>query len=234
MRQQQRLEGRRLDADGSGGGTSEASIVAAALLRATDVPGDEKGAVSSETEDVLPKDAGRVPECRRYVDAVRKGAHHRASNRFVDTSSRPPVAVSDAVEVYPSPSVVAGQAELFKDPATSTCLEGVLRIELGKELSSVGATLGAVHVTPLEPPALGDHAFALRVSVTITQLGQQLELVRDQIGVGVGRYAVTLDVGLSTPEALTPTARDQLLGRMTQVEQAVGPKVVDRMRAAGA
>ncbi len=69
---------------------------------------------------------------------------------------------------------------------------------------------------------------------TITQLGQQLELVRDQIGVGVGRYAVTLDVGLSTPAALTPTARDQLLGRMTQIEQAVGPKVVSRMRAAGA
>jgi hypothetical protein len=105
---------------------------------------------------------------RRFAAAARTGTHRRASNRFGDTSSRPPVAVSDRVEVYPSPSVVAGQAELFKDPATSACLEGVLRIELGRELPAGTAS------------------------------------------------------------------RDQLLSRMTQIEQAVAPKVIDRMRAAGA
>jgi|GEM_PF-5489047 hypothetical protein len=195
--------------------TKVQTIVAAGLLRGSDLPGYSQRPPGTNSSD-FDQLAKGVPGCEAFVSALVHGSHRQKSPRF----TRGGVHVDDSVDFYGSAADIAGQVDLFRDPATLPCLRDALRKGLTEQLGTT-ATIDALDVSPIAVNEVGDGQFALRFTITIDQNGQKSTILMDLVGVAVGRFALSF-ISQGTTE------------QVAELETTLIPKVVDRMKQAGA
>ncbi len=194
---------------------SHDNVVTAGLLRAADLPTwTHKPSSSASTAAEVKKLAAGIPTCANLVAKVNDGRHSAKSPDFSKADSR----VSDSIDVYDSATEVAGQLDLYLDPTTIDCYRDLFR----KTFSDEGLTVDSLDVSPIAVDHIGDGEFGFRLTTTITRAGQTQHLLSDQIGVQLGKYALSFEVFAPDTAGLA------------QLETTLLPKIVDRMKQAGA
>ncbi len=190
-------------------------VVTAGLLRPSDLPGwTHKPSSSASTAAEVKKLAAGIPTCANLVAKVNDGGHSAKSPDFRKAGSR----VSDSIDVYDSAAAVAEQLDLYLDPTTIDCYRDLFR----KTFTDEGLTVDSLDVSPIAVDHIGDAEFGYRLTTTITNAGQTQTVLSDQIGVQIGKYALSFEVFAPDTAGLA------------QLETTLLPEVVDRMKKAGA
>ncbi|MEP6624268.1 MAG: hypothetical protein ABJC79_07480 [Acidimicrobiia bacterium] len=199
----------------SGPLTETQRVVGAGMVVAADVPG---AVMRPRTPSGLSdREAQKVASCRSFLDRKRDGFLERRSHPF----TRNGVTVRSATSAHSTSGEVATQLDLARDPATFTCVGDLLRKLVTARLPAT-TTLDHLSVSPIAVNEVGDDVSALRVTTALTAGTQQTTELTDIIDVQVGRYRLRLDVDARTTAELA------------EVETTLLPKLVDRMKRAGA
>ncbi len=167
------------------------------------------------TAQISPKLASGVAGCEHFLEVVREGERSDNSRVF----ERDDVQVSTTVEMYPSPAAVSAQLDLLRDPTTLIC-ERALFLKFLTE--GEAGTVNSIDVSPIAIDPLGDGEFASRITASIDAVGQPITLLTDRVGVQVGKFAFSFEVFGTT------------VAELAELETTLLPKLVDRMRQAGA
>ncbi len=196
--------------------STDHAVIAAGLIRASDLPGYSHKPPSTDSSSDIDRVAKGLPECARFVAARKDGTSKQKSPQFQLGDSH----VDDSVDVYASSTIVAGQLDLYRDPTTLACIRAVFQKVLTDRIGSQG-TIDKLDISPIAINELGDGSFAFRLTVAFTANGQSTTLLFELAGVAVGRYTIAFN-----PDGTT--------AQIAELETTLLPKLVDRMKQAGA
>ena len=195
--------------------STDQRVIGAGLIRPSDLPGWVHGPKSDGPDPDPAQLARGVAGCENFVKVVRKGDHKRDSETFEHGDQQ----VSDTIEVYPSTAAISTQLELSRDPSTLSCERDLFRKLLTVRLHS---TVDKLDVSPIAVNDLGDDEIAFRITASVNMAGQTIDLLTDEVGVQVGRFALSFGVYGTTS------------AQLAELETTLLPKLVERMKQAGA
>ena len=202
--------------------TADAQRIAdAGLVTQADVPagfvGRPKESTSTEESD---RRLRATPACEPFEALTEPGLVRAHSKEYGLGQGR----VFDSVAMFATRAEAASQLELFTDPRIVDCIQGRFERTFKDANSSLpeGVTVSGVNISPLAIDPYGDGTFGFRATITLTEGGAPQIILTDIVGVQVGRAAVTV-------QSTGDTSAD-----LAQLETTVIPKIVARLRAAGA
>ena len=190
-------------------------VAAAGLIRPADLPGwahepaDNRGSAAE-----VKKLARDIPSCDNLVARIRDGDESHPSPRF----SQADMKVRDTVDVYASTARAAEQLDLYLDPSTIDCYRELFRTAFTKQ----GLRVDSIDVSPIAVDHIGDGEFGFRLTGSVTSADRTTQFLSDQIGVQLGKYAMTFETFASTT------------AQLAELETTLLPRLVDRMKQAGA
>lgn len=197
--------------------STDQRVIAAGLIRPSDLPGYSHKPPSTNSSSDIYRTAKGLPECAHFLAVHKNGGSKRISPQFQRGGSH----VADSADVYASSATLATQLELYRDPTTLACIRSAFQKAMTDQFKSRGV-IDKLDVSPIAIDEIGDGSFAVRVTVAVTASGQSSTLLIDLDGVIVGRYAISFGVDGTTP------------AQLAELETTLLPKLVERMKQAGA
>lgn len=191
-------------------------VIAAGLIRPSDLPGYSHKPRTTSASPEIDQVVRSFPGCEHFASAYHPGAHKRRSPRF----ERSGALLGSSVDVYPSTAAIAAQLDLYRNPTSLPCLREAARTVVTHNLGTTG-TVKSLEISPISVNILGDGEIAYRFTATVARRGETTTGLLDFVGVAVGRFALSFNAEGTT-------------ARLAELETALLPKLVDRMKQAGA
>ena len=134
--------------------------------------------------------------------------------------------IENSVEIMKTKSITDKEIKAIQQPSVPNCLgklfDTAIKAEVAKDPQAQGATFGAVTVTPLPVPGVGDKSAAFRARVPISAGGNSAVFYADTLFVQRGRAGITLQAS-KIGEAPDQSLENQLASKMVNRLGAKAP-----------